>query len=680
VTCGSAPPTFRLLDARVGWDPYAVSGLVGLDDTAGIRLAPAGGGPDGPSTHDLLLWFPDPRLAPGCGPCNWYLLAPQRGVLRRRDCRPPGAPAVDDVTACDCPEWIPIWPADSGLPTRPTAVAARGHLLAVVDDDRVLIWRGEGERLIAVIPGPATAVAFTCWGEILLARPGRTELERRDLAGDLCGCLATCVAGNIERVATGSDWSIFVLSRDQGRLLLWRGDRDGGAFAPATLADLAASGVRTALTETSDLGFCLSERGADGTQARNCFSWEGERLRGTEVGAPAPPAREPFGELVTGALDSGLPRCRWHRVRVDADIPTGTSVEIAIATSEQASDGPGADAGLPAGAPHLAEWQEAPLGSPDYLINQPPGRYLFLRLRLRGSGAASPTVRRVRLDFPRVTSAELLPPVYRQDPAADDFTERFLGLFDASLASLDRVVERYPALLDYQGVPDELLPWLGNFLGLVFDPTWDAATRRALLAAAPELYRRRGTPWALASVLRIVFKVEPVIEELARERNWATLGGDSRLSTTRLFGRAAARFRLDGSALGGAPLRSYGNPDDDPLTAQAHRFRVFLPPTAAKAGPDRAAVTRFVEDQAPAHLVAQIRIGGTGFILGSSSRVGVDTAFRSLPAPVLGTAPAGQGRPVRLNRDSVLWPGGRGHWCGVRVGLRSAVAVNTVVE
>jgi phage tail-like protein len=659
MTCVSGEPTFRLLDARVGWDPSTITDLTGVDLDTGLRLALAGGEPDPPTAPDLLPWFSDPRLAPGCGRCSWYLLAPDRGLLRRRVCGDPDH------------AWAPVWPpgCGPGILAAPTAVAARGHRFAVVDRDRVLVWDGEGERLAAVIPGPAVAVALTSWGELLVVRPGGNDLERYDAAGERLGRLRTCVPGHIEDVVVGRRWTIWVRSRDGDRRALWRGHRHGGAFVPTTPAKLARWADRTALTATSELGFCLTEPGADGMPAQHCFTWEGERLEGTEVGAPAPPASAASGELVTSALDSGIPRCRWHRVRLDADVPAGTSVDAAVATNEQ-----------PGGAPLPGDWQDAPPGSLDFLVEQPPGRYLFVRLRLRGDGATSPTVRGVRLDFPRVTSIDLLPPVYRRDPAADDFTERFLALFDASLGSLDRVVERYPALLDARGVPDEVLPWLGGFLGLAFDPGWDSATRRALLTAAPELYRRRGTPWALTETVRIVFKVVPVIEELARERNWAVVGGGSRLSSARLFGRSTARFRLGGSALGRAPVRGFGNPDEDAVTAQAHRFRVFVPPVPGQPAPDPAVVARLVEDQAPAHTVAQIRLGGYGFVVGSSSRIGVDTALVPLPAPVVGPVPTGRGRSARLNRDSVLRSGVRGRPCGVRVGLRSAVAVNTVAE
>ncbi|MDW6066216.1 phage tail protein I [Streptomyces sp. FXJ1.4098] len=292
-----------------------------------------------------------------------------------------------------------------------------------------------------------------------------------------------------------------------------------------------------------------------------------------------------------------------HRVRVDAAVPAGTAVAVEIVVSED-------------GRYEESDWQMSAPGATDFLVDQPPGRFLRLRLRLSGDGGTTPAVRRIRLDFPRATSADLLPPAFRQDPAADDFTERFLSLFDATLAQLDRVIERYPALLDPAGVPDRVLPWLAGLLGLSYEAGWDAATRRALLAAAPELYRRRGTPWALREAVRIVFGVAPVIDELAADRRWAQLRKDGQgqrpepqqdqgLGSVRLFGRSASRFRVGGSALGAAPLRAFGAPDSDPYTVHAHRFRVLLPAGSA----DGEALLRLVERQAPAHTVGSVRTG-----------------------------------------------------------------------
>ena len=394
------------------------------------------------------------------------------------------------------------------------------------------------------------------------------------------------------------------------------------------------------------------------------------------------------GQLLTAPIDSGIPRCRWHRVRVDADVPPGTTVSVEVATTEEppASALPGLGGGndWSGDTVHPEDWRSGPVGSLDFLVDQPPGRYLHLRLRLTGNGTVTPTIHRIRLDFPRLTSADYLPAVYRNDPTADDFTERFLALFDASLEELDMAVERAPALLDAAGVPDDALSWLAGLIGLAFDADWSPAVRRQLLASAPELYRRRGTHWALAEAIRIVFNVDARIDELAAGRAWAGLDKRSRLGSVALFGRSEARFRLGGSALSGAPLRGYGDPDNDPLTAQAHRFRVLLPPARSGVQPDPTALASLVNRQAPAHTVGEVRVGGLGFVVGVWSAVGIDTALVPLPAPVLGLATggagaAGRGRPVRLRRHSVLWPNRRGRQTGIRLGAGAGSAASAAV-
>ncbi|GAA1695259.1 phage tail protein [Streptomyces yatensis] len=654
MTCTPHPATFRLLDAYVGWDEPAggepgVDGIVGFDDPAGLRLAHQGADPEGPIRDQLLPWFPDPRLAPGCGPCGWYLLVPgERRLLRRDGCG--GA-------------FTPVWPPDRdpGPLREPVSVAARGHRLAMVESDRVLVWRREGEQLAGVIRAERPRWAALGPGDdILVACQGGTDLRRYDSTGGFRGVLRTGAPGEVIGLRTGPERTVWLLTDDGGRLGIHRGGH-GRPFRPATVDELAAALPPSALTSADEDGFCLGEKGPEGPETR-CFTWQGLPRD------PAPPATDTYltsGSYLTTLIDSGISRCRWHRVRVDAEVPAGTAAAVEIVVSED-------------GRYEESDWQASAAGATDFLVDQPPGRFLRLRLRLSGDGGSTPVVRRIRLDFPRVTSADLLPPAFREDPAADDFTERFLSLFDATLDQLDRVIERYPSLLDPAGVPDQALPWLAGLLGLSFEAGWDARTRRALLAAAPELYRRRGTPWALREAVRIVFGVTPVVDELATDRRWAWLGAAQRgdgpaqgLGAVRLFGRSASRFRVGGTAMGSAPLRAFGTPDSDPFTAHAHRFRLLLPAGSA----DEAALRRLVERQAPAHTVGSVRTGGAGFVVGSRSTVGVDTAFVPLPAPVLGGA-----HPVRLNRDGVLRPGPRGLRRGVGVGVVSAVGIQTQVS
>jgi hypothetical protein len=184
-------------------------------------------------------------------------------------------------------------------------------------------------------------------------------------------------------------------------------------------------------------------------------------------------------------------------------------------------------------------------------------------------------------------------------------------------------------------VPEALLP-ARHLPDLAFEASWTAERRRALLAAAPGLYRRRGTREGLAEAIRLVLGVDPVIQELAAERAWGALSRTARLDSVRLFGRARARLTLGASALGTAPLRSFGDPDLDPLAAPAWRLRVLIPTPGAPPPALQDRLTRLLDSQKPAHTLVTTRVGGSGFVVGSWSAAGVDTLLAALPAPVLG--------------------------------------------
>ena len=390
-------------------------------------------------------------------------------------------------------------------------------------------------------------------GASCLSRTRAGKIWRFGPSGDVRGELRIALPEmspeeKIDRLAASDDCSIWLVTKTKtGELKLWRAARGEDKFEKATIEQLKKSFKPTGLTAADEeKGFCIEECGPDGLTITLCFDWDGEPLD-TPIDPPAPPGLATLGQLLTQAIDSGIPRCRWHRVRIDADVPSGTMISVAVATSEIAGDlNPkikSEDEGwetFPAGVPHPLDWKGGEAGALDFLIDQPPGRYLYLRVRMKGDGVATPVARRVRLDFPRVTSLNFLPPVYRDNPEAEDFTERFLALFDASIGNLDRAIERAPALLDPAGVPDDVLPWLGSFLDVVFDAAWQPDLRRKILKALPDLYRRRGTVSGLTEAIKLVFGVEPAIEELAagrrlgerRDEQWAasTGGGPPRIS------------------------------------------------------------------------------------------------------------------------------------------------------
>jgi phage tail-like protein len=659
MTCGGGKPTFRLLDSIVGWDVGSTAnhaqGLSGFTDQAGVTLSSTD--PRAVGTDPLAPYLPPPWLGAGCGPCEWYLATPARRTERRRH-----ASLLLRLEACHC-DWRPVWAEHcTTLPDADiSAIAVSGQRVAVADraSARILLIEGPGNRVMAEIPlSDVVAMTFAAHGVLVVAQRNSIELLRFGPAGTALAPFAPQLPKEVHSVArmgAGSDGSLWLAARGTmpDTYHLWRARFGDTKFLAGTLSALAAVRARTDLARATAQCFCIARVQSDGV-AQCCYSRLGEPI---DPSTPASVSGAPYekrGQLLSGPIDSGIPRCVWHRVRMDADVPVGTTLAVAVATSETIdAEQTAADPAwphFPPGVPHPADWQKVSAGSTDFLIRQPPGRYLYVRMRLESrDGVSTPRVRRMRLDFPRATSIDLLPAIYRQESDAADFTERFVALFDANIADLDAAIERAPALLDVGGVPDDVLSWLGRFLGLALDPAWEPERRRAILHAIPELYRRRGTLGGLKLAFRLVFDVEPAIEEFGLARSWAAFDRRSAVGAVRLFGRRRARAQLGRSALGATQLKSYGNPALDPLEALAYRFRVLIPPSVGGRTIPFNRLHGLIESQKPAHTIASLRVGGYGFILGARSAIGIDTAFVPPPAPILGRA-----GNIRLNRLTVL--------------------------
>jgi phage tail-like protein len=302
---------------------------------------------------------------------------------------------------------------------------------------------------------------------------------------------------------------------------------------------------------------------------------------------------------VSVALDGGTAGVQWHRITIDADIPDGTWIKVhtVVADDPTALDNPAA---LPIGIVFEPQ-DETPATQPpryqsdvpDRLVLSGPGRYLRLRLTLGSDGRATPSVRSVRVSYPRVSYLDLLPRVFRSDPEAARFLDRYLALFEHVFTGVEDRYERFMRELDPMAAPADVLRWLGALLDLTFDPSWPLARRRALVAEAVSLYAMRGTPKGVARAIELYVGSAPVIIEAFRER----------AATIPPLGRPGAVLGC-GSVLG-APPATRGTVRDD----AAHRFTVlvFLDDTcdAQTALPT---LRRVLALNQPAHTVATLRV------------------------------------------------------------------------
>uniref|UniRef100_UPI0035AE6472 phage tail protein n=1 Tax=Zoogloea sp. TaxID=49181 RepID=UPI0035AE6472 len=283
----------------------------------------------------------------------------------------------------------------------------------------------------------------------------------------------------------------------------------------------------------------------------------------------------------------------------------------------------------------------------EYLLTPPPGRYLWLRIRLAGTARQGPSLFALRATFPRPSLLDYLPAYWRADPEGGDATERALALFEGWTTELDQRIDVLTRLVDPRLVPVDALPWLGGFLALGFDARLREGVRRQLLENAAELYRARGTVPGLTRLLSILAEAPvQIVEGFRLRRPTAAFVGDALLGPGLELGgnesllaagtpdaweaelaaaHAALRLRRR-LADRPCPAREPDDPlPDDALIAfyrrHAHRFTVIVP----RERDDRlAAVLEQALDAAkPAHTLHQLCWLDAGFRVGSASLVGI---------------------------------------------------------
>ena len=292
----------------------------------------------------------------------------------------------------------------------------------------------------------------------------------------------------------------------------------------------------------------------------------------------------------------------------------------------------------------------------EYLITAPPGRYLWLRLRLRGTRRRGPELFALRASHPRPSLLDHLPAYWRSDPEGAAATERALALFEAFTTELAARTDALPPRLDPRRTPTEALPWLATFLALAFDDRVDEAVRRQLLCEIAVLYRQRGTLPGLTRLLSILARAPvQIIEGFRLRRPTAAfvgsapmgpgleLGGNegpAGLASAEDWERALLGAHADLLARRAAaqtpcppdPLpKPLGEPEPaerlmgDPLLGfyrrHAHRFTVIVPLPCDRAL--EAVLEQALEDHKPAHTLHRLCWVDAGFRVGRSSLVGI---------------------------------------------------------
>jgi phage tail-like protein len=204
-------------------------------------------------------------------------------------------------------------------------------------------------------------------------------------------------------------------------------------------------------------------------------------------------------------LDGKEPDCVWHRLLIDACIPPAASIEVWSRAANRELDlrqviwqkeppiyrrSDGSE------LPFASVSQETYGGTWEVLLQQAKGRYLQLKLVLKGNRQVTPHLRALRVYYPRFSYLErYLPAVYRQDWQSARFLDRFLANVEGFYTVIEDGVAATHVLFDPQSVPDEYVEWLAGWYGWVFDARLKLSrqAKRLLTKHAMEFFRARGT-------------------------------------------------------------------------------------------------------------------------------------------------------------------------------------------
>ena len=314
--------------------------------------------------------------------------------------------------------------------------------------------------------------------------------------------------------------------------------------------------------------------------------------------------------------------------------------------------GPGEDGKLPSTENDEGPWSRFAPGT-DVLIAA-EGRWLWLAVELEGDGHHSPRLDQLRVDYNHNSLSHYLPEIYRTQTDGSDSLERFLALFESFYSDVEHQIDELGGWLDPDGVPEEWLVWLADWLAVELEDEWTPARKREAIRTAFQRYGLRGTVQGLCEALHVQTGVEArIIEPLLLSSWWqlpetdpevyslpdAGLGLTTRLAAAEPQGAVVGTSAVvDHSHL--LRQEEYGMPLFEGV---AYRFTVYIRKSQIPDEEKLVEVRRVIDREKPAHTIYNVCLVEPTLRLGIQSVIGVDTILGGAPPQPsqLGIGPPG---------------------------------------
>jgi phage tail-like protein len=218
-------------------------------------------------------------------------------------------------------------------------------------------------------------------------------------------------------------------------------------------------------------------------------------------------------EIVSPTLDGREPGCVWHRLILDACLPSDSTVSVWSRASDDPdliehaqwyAEPPFYRRGDGSELPFVPRPSSKDRGTFELLFQAACGRYLQVKLSLSGNGRSTPRLRALRFYYPRFSYlTHYLPAVYREDRASASFLDRFLANVEGTNTAIEDKIASVQMLFDPVAAPSDALSWLASWFGIALDPTWGEPHQRLLLRKAMRFFQWRGTIRGLQMALHL---------------------------------------------------------------------------------------------------------------------------------------------------------------------------------
>lgn len=173
-----------------------------------------------------------------------------------------------------------------------------------------------------------------------------------------------------------------------------------------------------------------------------------------------------IGRYCLPAIDAGENGFHWGRVVLDTWLPRDSFLKVYAYASDYRpwGDWEDLDQGLREWNGDWPELTRQLFGPPvshgsDFYLKL-TGRYLWLMFELIATGEEAPEIRSVRIHMGGDHMVDYLPAIYQ----GEDFTGRFLSIFDSMLMDMEWQIEDLPQRLDYENTDREMLEYLASWV------------------------------------------------------------------------------------------------------------------------------------------------------------------------------------------------------------------------